>query len=95
MKVIKTADGRPLPGSESQAEQSNLSFVRQYATNLRNLTNTFTNNLGKFESDEQALMVLEQIQTIVEKLVGSIQQGRRKNYISTPEAVDQARTPLG
>ena len=101
MKVIKTIKAKRVMGKQAIApigqepvEDVNLNYVRQFSAQLKNLANSFAGAVGSFQSPDQALMALEEIQTVVQKMIGSVQQGRRQNIITNTQAVDQARNPL-
>lgn len=82
------------PEIQPPAEDINLGYIRQFSTQLKKLSNSFASNIGSYQTDDEALTALEEIQTVVQKLIGSVQQGRRKNVITTPQAMQQAKIPL-
>jgi hypothetical protein len=100
-ELIKEAIAPVAPQVEPQATPQvapqagvDMGYVRSFATELRGLANNFAGNVNNYQTAEQALMDLEAIQTTVQKLIASVQQGSRRNVITNTQAVQQAKTPL-
>lgn len=108
MKIIKTIKAQAQEQEQVQeqpaqqvqpeamppAEDVNLNYVRQFSSQLRNLANAFVGNVSNFQTTDEALMSLEEIQTVVQKMIGSVQKGSRQNVVTNTQAVQQVRTPL-
>jgi len=86
MKIIKTV--------QYKEAQVNLNYLSNFAMNLRTSVNNFASNINQYQTTEQALMELENIQSILQQIIASVQQGVRKTVVTNPQAIEQAKTPL-
>jgi len=103
--IAQTQVSTQLPGQEQSAQQVqteaqppsenvNLRYVGPFALQLKSLVNAFAGNVSRFQTTDEALMSLEEIQTVVQKMIGSVQKGSRQNVITNTQAVKQVKTPL-
>ena len=68
-----------------------LPTARKFIVGARELYNNWNN----FQNEEQLSVALTQIQQSLQLLIASVQQGRRTMQITTPQAVQQVKNPIG
>ena len=89
MKNIKTSSYKESQASASQGV--NASDISAFSTRLKQLTDWFATDITVYNDNQQALSVLDKIQTVVQKIVASLQSGSKVNTVNTQRAIDQVR----
>ncbi len=90
MKVIK----KSYKLTEPLQQMNSLEYLRSYVTNLRSMVNTFAGNLNNYKNTQQVLMNLEEIQTALQQIIASVQDGSKKTVVTPSQDTQQARIPL-
>ena len=68
--------------------------IRNFVMRLKSSVNTLASNLNKYENPTQALTEMQNIQTLTQQIIASIQNERKKMTVTDQQAIQQVRNPL-
>jgi len=100
MGAFQTMPGQqPQEQVDPQQEQNDINRLKAKVfpmiKKLRANVLELSNNWRSFENEQQIEMALGSLQESLQLVIGSVQAGRRKTNITTQQAIQQARNPIG
>lgn len=72
-------------------EELNPSQLRTFVNQLKMSTISLASNLAQYSDSTQALLELQNIQGLTQKIIASINSGTRKNVVTPQQMVQQTR----
>lgn len=93
MKIKQSVNYKELKLSLQQEEpiKLNPNQLRQFANQLKRSATDLVSNLTQYADSNEALLELQNIQMITQKLIASINAGARKTMVTPAQMVQQTR----
>jgi hypothetical protein len=100
-KKLKAAQIAPVQQEEPAQQEEpiqqeepaglNPAQLKTFAMQLKMSATEFASKLGQYSNQDEALMELQNIQSLTQKLIASIQSGTRKTVVNPQQMVQQTR----